>query len=127
MSLASHGNQWLNHRRLAGVAGAAHGPDLVGPLDGAHRSIGVDANHERIAQRPSLLQIADVAGMELSRAYHEAEPGLVVSPADGTVVAVDELEHDEFVGGPAVQVGIFLSIPTLAAARTLLSALRWVT
>ncbi len=36
--------------------------------------------------------------------------GLVVSPADGTIVAIDELEHDEFVGGPAVQVGIFLSI-----------------
>lgn len=39
-----------------------------------------------------------------------AEPGLVVSPADGTIVAIDEIEHDEFVGGPAVQIGIFLSI-----------------
>ncbi|OWK36291.1 phosphatidylserine decarboxylase [Fimbriiglobus ruber] len=38
------------------------------------------------------------------------EPGLVVSPADGTLVAIDELEFDEFVGGPAVQIGIFLSI-----------------
>ncbi|MBN9518611.1 phosphatidylserine decarboxylase family protein [bacterium] len=38
------------------------------------------------------------------------EPGLVVSPADGKVVSIDELEHDEFVGGPAVQIGIFLSI-----------------
>jgi len=37
-------------------------------------------------------------------------PGLVVSPADGRVVAVDEVDHDEFVGGPAVVVGIFLSI-----------------
>jgi phosphatidylserine decarboxylase len=37
-------------------------------------------------------------------------PGLVVSPADGTVVAIDELEHDEFIGGPAVHIGIFLSI-----------------
>jgi phosphatidylserine decarboxylase len=36
--------------------------------------------------------------------------GLVVSPADGKVVAIDEIEHDEFVGGPAVQIGIFLSI-----------------
>jgi phosphatidylserine decarboxylase len=36
--------------------------------------------------------------------------GLVVSPADGVVVAIDEIEHDEFVGGPAVQIGIFLSI-----------------
>jgi phosphatidylserine decarboxylase len=38
------------------------------------------------------------------------EAGLVVSPADGKVVAIDEIEHDEFVGGPAVQIGIFLSI-----------------
>jgi phosphatidylserine decarboxylase len=38
------------------------------------------------------------------------ESGLVVAPADGTVVAVDEIAHDEFVGGPAVQIGIFLSI-----------------
>ena len=38
------------------------------------------------------------------------EPGLVVSPADGTVVEVDDLDHDDFVGGPAVRIGIFLSI-----------------
>ena len=38
------------------------------------------------------------------------EAGLVVSPADGKVVAIDEIEHDEFLGGPAVQIGIFLSI-----------------
>ena len=38
------------------------------------------------------------------------ETGLVVSPADGKVVAIDELDFDEFVGGPAVQIGIFLSI-----------------
>lgn len=38
------------------------------------------------------------------------EVGLVVSPADGKVVAIDELDYDEFVGGPAVRIGIFLSI-----------------
>lgn len=38
------------------------------------------------------------------------EPGVVVSPADGTVSSIDELPHDEFIGGPAVQIGIFLSI-----------------
>jgi phosphatidylserine decarboxylase len=37
-------------------------------------------------------------------------PGLVVAPADGTIVEVTPLEHDEFVGGPAVNIGIFLSI-----------------
>jgi phosphatidylserine decarboxylase len=38
------------------------------------------------------------------------EPGLVVSPADGKVVLIEELPHDDFLGGPAVQIGIFLSI-----------------
>ena len=33
-----------------------------------------------------------------------------VSPADGTVAEVAPLEHDEFIGGPAVRIGIFLSI-----------------
>ena len=35
------------------------------------------------------------------------EPGLVVSPADGKVVAIDEIAHDEFLGGPAIRIGIF--------------------
>lgn len=38
------------------------------------------------------------------------EPGLWVSPADGTIAEITPLEHDEFVGGPAVRIGIFLSI-----------------
>jgi phosphatidylserine decarboxylase len=38
------------------------------------------------------------------------EPGLVVAPADGKVVAIEELPFDEFVGGPAVVIGIFLSV-----------------
>ena len=38
------------------------------------------------------------------------EPGLLVSPADGKVVEITRLEHDEFIGGPAVRIGIFLSI-----------------
>lgn len=37
-------------------------------------------------------------------------PGLLVSPADGVVAEVAELEHDEFIGGPALRIGIFLSI-----------------
>lgn len=39
-----------------------------------------------------------------------AEPGLVVSPADGTIVEIEELPFDEYVGGPARKIGIFLSI-----------------
>ena len=37
------------------------------------------------------------------------EPGAVVSPADGHIACVEEVE-DEFIGKPAVLVGIFLSI-----------------
>lgn len=36
------------------------------------------------------------------------EHGVVVSPADGVIVQIDEIEDEEI--GPAVQVGIFLSI-----------------
>lgn len=38
------------------------------------------------------------------------EPDLVVSPADGKVVAIEEIEHDPFIGGPAMLIGIFLSV-----------------
>src|SRR5205807_6312419 len=38
------------------------------------------------------------------------EAGLVVSPADGKVVEIREIEHDEFIGGPALLVGVFLSV-----------------
>ena len=38
------------------------------------------------------------------------EAGLVVSPADGKIAEVVRLEHDPFLGGPAVRIGIFLSI-----------------
>jgi phosphatidylserine decarboxylase len=38
------------------------------------------------------------------------EPGLVVSPADGKIVEITPLAHHDFVGGPAVKIGIFLSI-----------------
>jgi phosphatidylserine decarboxylase len=37
-------------------------------------------------------------------------PGLVVSPADGKIAEVTRLEHDDYLGGPAVKIGIFLSI-----------------
>ena len=34
----------------------------------------------------------------------------VVSPADGTVISVTEVDEDTFVGGPATRISIFLSI-----------------
>jgi phosphatidylserine decarboxylase len=39
-----------------------------------------------------------------------SEPGLIVSPADGKIAEVTRLDHDDFIGGPAVRIGIFLSI-----------------
>jgi phosphatidylserine decarboxylase len=39
-----------------------------------------------------------------------ADAGAIVSPADGTVTDITPLAHYDFIGGPAVRVGIFLSI-----------------
>jgi phosphatidylserine decarboxylase len=39
-----------------------------------------------------------------------SEPDVLVSPADGTIAEVTRVEHDDFVGGPAVRIGIFLSV-----------------
>ncbi len=38
------------------------------------------------------------------------DPGLVVSPADGTVTDVDVCEGPPYVGGQALRIGIFLSV-----------------
>lgn len=51
-----------------------------------------------------------------------AGTGTVVSPADGKLVLIEELEHDEFVGGPAVQIGIFLSIFNVHINRSPIAA-----
>ena len=50
------------------------------------------------------------------------EPGLLVSPADGTIAEITQLKHDDFVGGPAVRVGIFLSIFNVHLNRSPLAA-----
>jgi len=36
--------------------------------------------------------------------------GLLVAPADGAVAEVTRVDEDDFIGGPAVRIGIFLSI-----------------
>ena len=38
------------------------------------------------------------------------EPGILVAPADGKIVAIDTLENHPFIGGAAVKVSIFLSV-----------------
>ena len=50
------------------------------------------------------------------------EPGQVVSPADGLVVSIDEIDNDEFIGGPAVVIGIFLSVFNVHINRSPASA-----
>jgi phosphatidylserine decarboxylase len=39
-----------------------------------------------------------------------AQQFIMVSPADGVVSDIRQIEHDELLGGPAVRVGIFLSV-----------------
>ncbi|MFN0052391.1 MAG: phosphatidylserine decarboxylase family protein [Planctomycetales bacterium] len=50
------------------------------------------------------------------------QAGVVVSPADGKVVQIDEVEYDEFIGGPAVLIGIFLSVFNVHINRTPVAA-----
>jgi phosphatidylserine decarboxylase len=35
---------------------------------------------------------------------------IYVSPADGKIAEISLLDHDDFIGGPAIRIGIFLSI-----------------
>lgn len=57
-----------------------------------------------------------LCGIELAWFFRDpkrvapTEPGLVLAPADGKVVHIKEIEHDDFIGGPAIEIGIFLSI-----------------
>lgn len=55
------------------------------------------------------------------------EPGLLISPADGTIVEISRLEHDDFLGGPAMKIGIFLSIFNVHINRSPLAGrvIRW--
>ncbi|GAB4271884.1 MAG: phosphatidylserine decarboxylase [Deferrisomatales bacterium] len=58
------------------------------------------------------------AGLTVFTAFFFRDPdrevppdrSLVVSPADGRVLRVEHLEHEEFLGGPAVRISIFLSL-----------------
>ena len=39
-----------------------------------------------------------------------AAPGVLVSPADGTIWDIERVDEPEFIGGAAIRVGIFLSV-----------------
>ncbi len=49
-------------------------------------------------------------------------PGQVVAPADGKVVTIEELPHDDYVGGRAVLIGIFLSVFNVHVNRSPIAA-----
>ncbi|NLF70118.1 MAG: phosphatidylserine decarboxylase family protein [Candidatus Anammoximicrobium sp.] len=59
---------------------------------------------------PAVLGLFIVSFFRNPRRRIPGEPGLVVAPADGKVVAIEELPHDDYLGGRAVLIGIFLSI-----------------
>jgi len=46
------------------------------------------------------------------------QPGLMLAPADGKVVEITPIEHDEYIGGPAVQIALFLSVFNVHINRT---------
>lgn len=53
-------------------------------------------------------------------------PGVVVSPADGLVVDIADVENDAFIGEPAVRIGIFLSVFNVHVNRCSIGArLMW--
>jgi len=59
---------------------------------------------------PGVLGLFVLSFFRNPRRVIPAAPGLVVAPADGKVVAIEELPYDEFIGGRAVLIGIFLSV-----------------
>ena len=59
---------------------------------------------------PGRAAVSDRLFLPRSAATHSRRPDAIVAPADGTVVDVTPLEHYDFIGGPAVRIGIFLSI-----------------
>ena len=63
-----------------------------------------------LAAIPAVLAVFVVSFFRDPRREVPAGPGLAVAPADGKVVSVEEVDHDEFIGGPAVVIGIFLSV-----------------
>lgn len=71
---------------------------------------------------PGLLSLFILSFFRDPRRQVPDEPGLVVAPADGKIVAIERLPHDDFIGGPAVLVGVFLSVFNVHLNRTPVAA-----
>jgi len=63
-----------------------------------------------VAVVPAALGLFIIAFFRNPRREIPDAAGQVVSPADGKVVTIEELAHDDYVGGRAVLIGIFLSV-----------------
>jgi phosphatidylserine decarboxylase len=82
------------------------------------------------APNPVWIPLASVSGVlglmigfffrDPSRMPPDGE-GLVLSAADGKVVAIQEIDHEQFVDGQAIQVSVFLSILNVHVNRMPLS------
>ena len=62
-----------------------------------------------------LTVVVTFAGLAFFRDFHRSAPAptaqaMMLAPADGTVTEITRLEHFEPFGGPALRVGIFLSV-----------------
>ncbi len=65
--------------------------------------------YQPLAIGPGLVGLCIVWFFRNPRRIVPSEPGAVVSPADGHIACIEDVD-DEFIGEPAVLVGIFLSI-----------------
>ena len=59
---------------------------------------------------PFLLQAEVIWFFRNPRRVIPMEPGTVVSPADGKIDLIEEIEYDDVIEGPAIKIAIFLSV-----------------
>lgn len=78
--------------------------------------------HWALSIVPTFLGLCIVWFFRNPRRKIPQEKGLVVSPADGKIVEIRDVDHDEYIGGPAVQIGIFLSVFNVHINRTPVAA-----
>lgn len=71
---------------------------------------------------PLLLGLFFVSFFRNLRRRIPGDAGTVVSPADGKIVEIVEIDHDDYIGGPTVSIGIFLSVFNVHINRTPVAA-----